>query len=71
MGTKDYLAIGGVLAGEWNQTTSPIKRGVIWTLTLSIADKFAQDNDRFNRRKFYEYVFGTADHFGARNLCEF
>lgn len=37
----------------------------LWAVTLSIADKFAQDNDHFDREKFYKYVFGNEDHFKA------
>ena len=65
MSRKDYLAIGGVLAGSW-ATATPAEKGIIWVTTLSIADVFARDNDRFDRSKFYEYVLGTPDHFSVR-----
>lgn len=70
MSTKDYVAIGGVLAGQWAIST-PEEKGTVWSITLSIADKFAQDNELFNRKKFYNYVFGVEDQFKARNLCKF
>lgn len=70
MTKKDYYALGGVLAGAW-ATATPKEKGVIWSLTLLIADVFAKDNSRFNRSKFYEYVLGTEDHFAAREQAEF
>ena len=70
MSSRDYIAIGGVLAGAWG-VGSPRERGVVWKVTLGIADKFKQDNVRFDREKFYDYVFGTRDHFKARDRCEF
>jgi hypothetical protein len=65
MSRKDYIAIGGVLAGSW-ACAKPTEKGIIWVTTLSIADVFARDNERFNRSKFYEYVLGTSDHMSVR-----
>lgn len=70
MSRKDYIAIGNVLAGQW-AISSPREKGVVWCITLSIADVFAQDNERFDRAKFYDYVLGTPDQFKARNQCKF
>ncbi len=63
MSRKHYRAIGGVLAGSW--ACEPTMQ--VWKVTLSIADVFAQDNPRFDRARFYEFVFGTRDHFAARD----
>lgn len=67
MHTRDYEAIGSVLAGEFAICNDKVAKRSIWRVTLSIADKFAQDNDRFDREKFYTYVFGTKDHFAVRD----
>lgn len=61
MSRKDYIAIGDVLAGQWATT----KSGAIWAATLSIADVFKADNERFDRTRFYYHVFGKT-HFAAR-----
>lgn len=66
MSRKDYIAIGGVLAGSW-ATATPAEKGIIWVTTLSIADVFARDNPRFDRSKFYAYVLGDSNHFAARD----
>jgi len=68
MSSKDYIAIGNVLRGQW-AISEPIEKGTVWCLTLSIADKFKQDNERFDRVKFYYHVFGT-DQFSARKQCK-
>ena len=67
MSRKDYIAIAKILRAQWETANMhDTSKGVIWTTTLSVADVFAQDNVRFDRAKFYEYVFGTSDHFAAR-----
>ena len=65
MSRKDYIAIGSVLAGSF-ATASPAEKGIVWTTTLSIADKFAADNPRFDRSRFYAFVLGSADPFESR-----
>lgn len=70
MSKKDYYALGDVLAGAW-ATATPREKGVVWSLTLLIADVFAKDSRHFNRARFYEYVLGTEDHFAAREQAEF
>jgi hypothetical protein len=63
MTMKDYAKIAATLAPAFAQD----KTGVVWCLTLSLADTFAQDNPRFDRGKFYKAVMGTSDHFAARD----
>lgn len=69
MTRKDYIALGKVLAGQW-ATASPKEKGVIWCITLSMADVFKQDNVRFDRSRFYNFVLGT-DQYEARKQCVF
>jgi hypothetical protein len=65
MTRKDYIAIGSVLAGSFAMAT-PAEKGIVWVTTLSIADKFAQDNPRFDRGRFYDFVLGSPDPFESR-----
>lgn len=62
MSSKDHIAIGNVLAGEWATSHSDS----IWRATLSIADVFKQDNARFDRTRFYYHVFGE-NQYAARD----
>ncbi len=62
MSRKDYIKIGAILRTEWEATHG----GSVWRMTLSIADVFKQDNERFDREKFYNFVFGEG-HFDARS----
>ena len=67
MSRKDFIAIADVLAGQWAVETSREAKLCVWTTTLSMADMCARGNERFDREKFYAAVFGTADHFAARD----
>lgn len=64
MSRKDYVAIGDVLAGQWATTHSE----AIWKVTLSIADVFKRDNERFDRVRFYYYVFGKNQYTARKEI---
>jgi len=65
---RDYKAIGEVLAGEYAQAGTMQVKSAIWCATLSIADKMLKaEPNNFNRSEFYAIVFGTPDHFAARD----
>lgn len=65
---RDYKAIAEVLAGEYALANTMQVKSALWCATLSIADKMLQaEPTNFNRSDFYFIVFGTRDHFEARD----
>jgi hypothetical protein len=67
MTAKDFIAIADVLAGQWAVESTREAKLAVWTTTLSMADLCAKGNSRFDRERFYAAVFGTKDHFAARD----
>lgn len=68
MTKKDYIEIAGVLGSQF-VIGAREQRLTVWASTLSLADKFAQGNPRFNRETFYRAVFGTSDPYIARDIA--
>lgn len=56
MSQKVYQQTADILAGELALADSEDKRLVIRNLMFSLADMFKQDNDRFDRDRFYQAV---------------
>jgi hypothetical protein len=60
MSRKDYEKVAAILreendfAGDGRDLASRTARAVVATVTVKMADMFAEDNPRFNRAKFLE-----------------
>ena len=65
---RDYMAIAGSLAAQFSVAQGVDAKISIWCATLNIADNMlAAEPHNFNRNDFYFLVFGTRDHFAARD----
>jgi hypothetical protein len=65
---RDYMAIAGSLAAQFSVAQGVDAKISIWCATLNIADNMlAHEPRNFNRNDFYFLVFGTRDHFAARD----
>jgi hypothetical protein len=58
--------IASILAGDFAIAT-PAEKGIVWKITLSVADGFSQCDPSFDRSAFYTAVFGNSDHFTVRD----
>jgi hypothetical protein len=53
---SNYRAIAEILAGDLATSATPEERRKVRGITLSLADYFARDNERFVRDRFYAAV---------------
>lgn len=66
-GKQMYERVAGLLAGELalasnnDSAVGNAERQMVRAIALSMADIFAQDNERFDRERFYLAVGLTAD----------
>lgn len=58
MSKKVYIKVAAVLAAEFANAADDRERTLVENITASVADVFAQDNERFDRDRFYMAALG-------------
>ncbi len=53
MSRKHYIKVAGIIASQYATCLTDEERDKVARIAMSLADMFAQDNERFDQVRFY------------------